>query len=106
MRIYDLVKQILTNEPNTRSSDKLLIWLVWEKQNLTGLDLITYSNFCEAASSKTITRARRMIQAEERERVKNGEIDVEWSLLPSKEVQEWRYEIERQKGTHVFREEI
>lgn len=40
MKIYDMVKQLLTDNPELRNSDKKLIWEVWEK-----LDLIENVNF-------------------------------------------------------------
>lgn len=94
MRIYDLVKQILEENPDTRNSDKKLIWKVWEVLDLTGLDVIIYDNFMKAPSSESITRARRKIQ------------ELHPSLQATESVRRQRQQIEDQRGTYIFREEI
>lgn len=67
MKLYDLVRKLLSDNPTFRNSDKPLIWQIWRKQGLVGDGMgegvITYNNFVEKAqSSESITRARRKVQ--------------------------------------------
>ena len=97
--LYDIVKRVLETYPNTRDSDKLLIWRVWFETGHVRFNpgegySVSLENFLDANPAESIRRNRQMIQAE-----------FEY-LKPSDQVQAWRNNIETQKGTHVFREEL
>lgn len=63
MRIKDVVKRILSEIPETRDSDKLLILYVWQAQGLvfTPEQIQAYK---KVASSETIRRIRQKFQEE------------------------------------------
>lgn len=68
IKIYDLVKNILTDSPECRNSDKHLMWTVWHQQRLLeqneyGNHVISATNFLSrAVTPESITRARRKVQ--------------------------------------------
>lgn len=62
MKLYDKVRQLLVEEPELRSSDKKLIWRMWESRGLVFQGKIDKESFMKAPSSGSITRARRKIQ--------------------------------------------
>lgn len=99
-KIYDLVKELLTDYPELRDSDKELIWSVWIKLGYVKEDdyyqvaLIDKSDFMKAPSTETIRRCRQKIQ------------ELHPELQSSKWIQEQRKKIEDQRGTHIYREEI
>ena len=72
MKLYDRVKAILEKYPDTRKSDKKLMWAVWwQKQMIqqpTGLGImysrIQFMDFMNATNPESITRVRRKIQEE------------------------------------------
>lgn len=93
MRVYDIVKQILEDNIKTRDSDKYLIWNVWERQGIIKSNNISKENFIElSAHTETIRRNRQHIQQRYPK------------LRASKRARNVRREIQRQKGTHSFRE--
>lgn len=92
MRIYDLVKQILTDQPETRSSDKKLIWRVLEHKH-GGLEYVTKQMFFEI-NTESIRRARQLVQQNHPD------------LKPNKQVDTWRQEMEQYKGTIFYRTEL
>ena len=57
-RVAYKVEWYLKQYPETRSSDKLLLWKIISK----GKDTITYQDFLNAPSMESITRARRKCQ--------------------------------------------
>lgn len=63
MKLYDKVKQLLTDNPELRDSDKKLLTKVWKEQGI-----ITNGYFNEALflrsgiSAESVTRARRKVQ--------------------------------------------
>ena len=93
MKIYDLVKEILTENVPSRSNDKLLLWLVWDKQKLiknasiSMLDFITYAEHFE-----TIRRTRQKIQ------------ELYPSLRANALTQARRSKREKEQGTFIFRD--
>lgn len=96
MKTYDRVKTILERIPQTRNSDKHLIWKFWESEEQIPWegDSISYSDFMKATSSESICRARRMIQAKFPD------------LQPTSEkVRKQRGIKEATKGTYIFRED-
>ena len=94
IRLYDFIKETLTDYPETRNSDKNLIWKVWSELGYIDTGYALYEeDFKRAPSPDTITRCRRKIQ----------EINPE--LGPTRKVRGLRKHIEKQKGTFIFREE-
>lgn len=98
MKIYDLVKLILTEQKETRSNDKKLMLEVWSRQNViyraNGHFAIDMQLFItKATPAESITRARRKIQ------------ELHKDLRAVESVEEKRREKQKQKGTFVYREE-
>jgi len=103
MKIYDLVKNLLTDYPELRDDDRKLHWRVWEKLGFVNsynndvFDngyMITEDSYLEATSTETIRRCRQKIQ------------ELHPDLQSSKWMKKQREAIEKQRGTHIFREEI
>lgn len=101
MKLYDRVKKILEKYPNTRNSDKELMWAVWwEKQLIqteagkpVAVSRIMYMDFLNAPMPESITRARRKVQ------------ELHPELAPTRDaVKRARKVKEETKGTFVFRE--
>lgn len=93
-KLYDQIKQMLEDHPNLRSSDKNLIWKVWELEERVVNGKISEYGFATATSPESITRARRKVQ----------EL-CPW-LQAQKEVRKVRTEKAHSKGTFVFREQM
>jgi len=95
MKIYDLVKNLLTDNPDLRDSDKKLIWRVWYEMGLVdNYRFITKDNFMKAPSTETIRRCRQKIQ------------ETHPELQSSKWIKAQREKIAEQKGTYIYREEV
>ena len=95
MKLYDKVRLLLEENKRLWDDDRELIWTVWENAGYVRGDMtITYKNFKLAPSTGSITRARRKIQEKHPE------------LRSSEAVKRLRTTLERQKGTHVYRETI
>lgn len=66
MKLYDLVRELLTGYPALRDSDKKLMWALWWKLGLleiqNGESVIKRESFYKAPASESVTRARRKIQ--------------------------------------------
>lgn len=97
-KTYDIVKKILTNHPDTRNSDKKLIWAVWTVlglvQDTSFGELIDIDRFMHAPAEESVTRARRLIQARHPE------------LRASQKVQEYRAAKEKTKSMFVYHEKV
>lgn len=97
---YDLVKELLTDYPELRDSDKKLIWEVWERLSLTywmsitDQVCITKEDFMNAPSTESIRRCRQKIQ------------ETHPELRGTEKIQRARKAIADQKGTHVYRETV
>lgn len=94
MKLYDLTKQLLEQYEVLRSDDHKLTWAVWTKMGLTKNGSISKEDFYNAHPIESITRCRRKIQEKYPE------------LQATQAVQEARKQIEKEKGTHVFRDEV
>jgi len=98
MKIYDLVKELLTDYPALRDSDKKLMWALWWRMNLletyNGQSCISREKFYKAPASESITRARRKIQEDHPE------------LCSSSQVVKARKEKEETGGMFVYHEKI
>jgi hypothetical protein len=102
-KIYDLIKELLTDYPELRDSDKKLRWNIWSRSGfirgtrvLAGspFSFITEEDYMKAPNDETIRRCRQKIQ------------ELHPELRSSKFVQDKKELIERQRGTHIFREQI
>ena len=91
MKLYDLVVSLLKQDTKYRESDKELIWRVFEVQGIVVDGVIKKDRFMRAKSTESIRRCRQKVQENKPE-------------LASKS--EYRKLIEKQKGTHVYRETI
>lgn len=103
MKLYDTVKHILEKYPQTRDSDKKLIWAVLIRKQLVqvnsgdvfALSRVMYMDFIHAPSFESITRARRKVQE------LHPELQATNSIVRSK-----RRQKEESKGTFISREYI
>jgi hypothetical protein len=95
-KLYDTIKLLLTKYPDYRDSDKLLMWAVWsiERNNKIMFTSISKEDFLKCSSSESITRARRLVQANNSE------------LRPSTYVAAKRHTKEATKGTFAYRETL
>jgi hypothetical protein len=98
MKTYDLVISILRTHPDTRSSDKRLIWKVWIEQGIIQennlFEYISREDFWKAKSTETIRRCRQKIQ------------QLHPELKPDHKTVQLRLDISNQKGTFIFRDKI
>lgn len=62
MNMYDIVKDILVRYPETRSSDKYLIWEVLRLLGFLEAGQLTWDRFRKTPPLESITRARRKVQ--------------------------------------------
>lgn len=111
IKVYDLVKSILIEYPETRNSDKLLMWYFYRKTGLVKSNLFSggeYIGFVDfvrnATPPETIRRSRADIQRLHREKVGRGEIELTDSLLALPEIEKLRMDKASEKGTHIYRE--
>lgn len=95
IKIYDLVKDKLTESAETRDSDKKLIWFIWSDLGFVALNdfssTIDYVMFMKAPSFESIRRCRQKLQEKYPE------------LRGTKTVQKARAEKAEERGTHIFR---
>jgi hypothetical protein len=104
LKIYDIVKDLLIKEPLLRSSDRKLIWRVWETTGFASEEewgektylhaSIIYRDFMKAPMCESITRARRKVQEDNP------------SLRATDLVQRAREEKEQTKGLFTYHETI
>ena len=96
MTLKDLVYKILLANPETRDSDKKLIWEVWTQSNLIEninflYDSITYENFMKAPSPESCRRCRQALQ--------RTDLLIGAKLIqPSIKVKEKRVKLSKEKG--------
>lgn len=96
MTLKELVYKILLEKPETRDSDKKLIWEVWKKYiliepTLEYGEIICYSYFMKAPSPESIRRVRQQLQ---REDLLTGTKLIQ----PTRSVKEKRVKLSREKG--------
>ena len=96
-KTYDIVKELLTDIPETRDSDKVLVWEYWKEKNMIAqgreTEGITKENFFKSVALETITRCRRKIQEKYPE------------LGETKEgIRKARRKKEKTKGTFIYQE--
>ncbi len=94
MKTYDRIKIILENRPETRNSDKRLIWYFWMEEGLATSFQMFYADFAKATSPESIRRARQKIQ------------QLHPELGPTSELIKKRRGVKSAtKGTFVYRED-
>ena len=94
MKNYDKVKTILENYPDTRNSDKKLIWEFWVQEMVVFSGFLSFENFIKATSPESIRRARQKIQ------------QLYPELGPTSELVRKRRGIKSAtKGTFIYRED-
>lgn len=94
-KTYDLIKELLTDYPELRDSDRKLQWEVWDHEGFTDSGvLITKSSYMKATDPETIRRTRQKLQ------------QLHPELGSNEKVRKFRKSIADQKGTHIFREVI
>lgn len=93
MKLYDTVITIMREAPETRNSDKRLMWQVWETLGYVKDGKLTVEAFLDkdCPTPESITRCRRKIQ--------------ESDLQASESVKRLRQKRAQEKGTHIYREE-
>ena len=101
IKTYDLIKELLTDYPELRDSDKKLMWRVWNELGFILRDgrewipdFINKDDFMKAPSTETIRRCRQKIQ------------ELHPELRSSKEVQKMKDKKEASKSTFVYRDEV
>jgi hypothetical protein len=93
-KLYDTVRDLLRSNQLYRNSDRALIWAVLEVQGMVKDGTLNRDGFIESVAFESITRARRKVQENHPE------------LQANETVKKHRGEIQRQKGTHVYREKL
>lgn len=94
MKLYDKIRSLLRVNTKLRSSDKELIWEILELEGTVIDGVITKERFMDSMSTETIRRTRQKVQENHPE------------LQATSTVKKFRKEIQRQKGTHVYRERL
>lgn len=95
MKLYDIVKNLLSKHKEYRDSDRDLIWAVWEQMGYARNGMLLKSSFInpDCPNTETIRRSRQKIQEENPE------------LQASAKVQQLRKTKELTKGTFIYSEE-
>jgi len=97
--LKDTIQNILLTKPETRDSDKKLIWKIWTelgliKTRMNGYsvdDIITEEDFMKAPSPESIRRCRQALQRSDLLLGKN-------LIQPTPKVKEKRHELSKEKG--------
>lgn len=89
--LKELVNEILIDYPETRDSDKKLIWSVWRYKGLTAGDMIDRADFLNAPSPESIRRVRQQLQRED--------LLLGTKLIqPTKEIKQKRVKLSKERG--------
>lgn len=97
MTLKKLIYAILQTNPETRDSDKKLIWEVWSQKGFACYDhecqdfRIVQEAFMIAPSPETVRRCRQALQRSDR-------LLGKWLIQPTKETQKHRDEIAKLQG--------
>lgn len=96
MTLKTTIYNILLNNPETRDSDKKLIWEVWKEFGLiSGFDVQVYyimkDNFMKAPSPESIRRCRQALQ-------RTDLLTGAKLIQPTKEVKEKRVKLSKEHG--------
>lgn len=94
MKLYDRVLKILTENKMARNSDKVLIWEVFKETYTVKDGRIDFDAWMNSISTESVRRCRQKIQ------------ETHPELQADNVIQTYRKGIQKQKGTHVFRETI
>lgn len=94
--LKEIIYNILLNKPETRDSDKRLIWEVWREKGLIDFDgWITEESFMKAPSCESIRRCRQGLQRIDKLLGKN-------LIKPSDKISKQREEESKLKGYHFI----
>jgi len=93
MKLYDRCSWILENHKETRNSDKILIWDVFNETGVILDGQIDYDSWMSAPSTESIRRCRQKIQ------------ETHPELRADKKVQEFREKKQENFPSWVFRED-
>ena len=94
-KLYDDVRLILEEKPETRDNDKALVWEFYSRHNLLDqYGRLTFGMFISTNSPDSITRASRMVKHKHPE------------LKGTKEIIVFKKKKEEEKGTFIFREQL
>jgi dephospho-CoA kinase len=105
MKTYDRVKEVLLKDPQSRNSDKRLMWMVWRDQGLH-IDNSLETWMKRSAHAKSIIEARRNMQRNQEEKLRKGDFIPESQIvIADKKYRKLREELNLQRGTHIFRED-
>jgi hypothetical protein len=91
---YEVIRNMLIDNPELRSNDRKLIWTYWEYEGHSKGGIITEYDYLKCTAPETITRCRRKVQENHPE------------LQAKKSVKIARKNKERQGGNFVYREEV
>lgn len=98
MKIYDLIKQLLTIDPKLRDSDHLLIWDIWKLEGrvvvVSGQEYITKERYMDSTHFESIRRTRQKVQEH------FPALQSSPAVLAKKHIKQ------KEKGTFVFREKV
>jgi len=93
--LKDTIYDILLNQPETRDSDKKLIWEVWNELRLIDdgeyEGVIHIDDFMKAPSPESIRRCRQALQ-------RTDLLSGEKLIQPTKEIKEKRVKLAKSKG--------
>lgn len=94
-KLYDQVKFLLECYPETRNSDKQLVWKFYEFNGFVSSDGAIYKqDFLAMNSPDSVSRAARMIK------------HLHPELKGEKKIVELKEKKQLEKGTHIFREQL
>jgi hypothetical protein len=96
MTLKDLVYKILLEIPETRDSDKKLIWSVWDRMNLLEVtnffyQTITKESFMSAPSNESVRRVRQQLQ-------RSDLLTGTKLIQPSPKIKKERVKLAKEKG--------
>lgn len=93
-KLYDRCLDILKRDPLARNSDKVLIWEVFKETYTVKDGRIDFDAWMNSVSTESVRRCRQKIQETHQE------------LQADNVIQTYRKGIQKQKGTHIYREVI
>jgi len=102
MKTYDLVKKVLIDSEQARNSDKECIWQVYKRIGV--IKNVIYFGDREAITKETFLSGKLPnFETIRRSRQKIQELNPDLQATSST-VRKRRKQLEKQRGTHIFRE--